>query len=396
MGFDVKTKDGHRVYWPEKRAVSVERSVKFNFEPNEVIVGALPLKGEYGGDDNDERKVPDEILVPETRTEPEPAVKSGRGKCIRKETEYVRLLREGMGVVGGKTSGVLPRGMQLGTSVVTGDGPELTTEVDYAMVMVIESAEGLTPTYEEACKHPNWPKWKIAIQTELNNLEKSGTWSLVKQPPGANVVNCQWVFQIKKNAAREVEKYKARLVAKGFTQIYSINYYESYAPVAKLVSFQIILAIAAKNEWVMDTFDFDSVYLNSKLGDDDVIYLEQPVGHETKNWKEYVWRLLKTLYGLKQGVKNWYDTLYQVLVKLGFKRTEVDHGMFYKQTGKDTTVLAIHVNDCMVTRNSEVLISKFKADMNKKYRLTDLGPANWLLGIKINCNLANKKVFLSQ
>ena len=43
-------------------------------------------------------------------------------------------------MVGGKTSGVLPRGMRLGASVVTGDGPELTTEVDYAMAMVIESA----------------------------------------------------------------------------------------------------------------------------------------------------------------------------------------------------------------------------------------------------------------
>ena len=190
MGFDVETKDGHRVYWPEKRAVSVERSVKFNFEPDEVIVGALPLEGECAGDDNDECKVPDEIPVPETKTKPEPAVKSGRGKCIQKETKYVRLLREGVGVVGGKTSGVLPRGMQLSTSVVTGDALELTTEVDYVMVMVIESAEGLTPTYEEAHKHPNWPKWKITIQTELNNLEKSGTWSLVKWPPGANVVDC--------------------------------------------------------------------------------------------------------------------------------------------------------------------------------------------------------------
>ena len=49
-------------------------------------------------------------------------------------------------------SGVLPRGMQLGTSVVAGGGPELATEVDYAMAMVIESAEGLTPTYR-----PNQP-----------------------------------------------------------------------------------------------------------------------------------------------------------------------------------------------------------------------------------------------
>ena len=167
------------------------------------------------------------------------------------------------------------------------------------MAMVVESAEGLTPTYEEAHKCPDWPKWESAIQTELNNLERSGTWHLVKQLPDANVVNNQWVLRIKKNAAGEIEKYRAHLVAKGFTQIYGIDYYETYAPVANLASFHLILAISAQNGWVVNTFDFDSAYLNSKLGDDEVIYLEQPVGHETKDQKEYVWKLLKTLYGLK-------------------------------------------------------------------------------------------------
>ena len=46
MGFDVETRDGHRVYWPERRTVSVERSVRFNFEAEEVVVRLLPLKGE--------------------------------------------------------------------------------------------------------------------------------------------------------------------------------------------------------------------------------------------------------------------------------------------------------------------------------------------------------------
>ena len=138
------------------------------------------------------------------------------------------------------------------------------------------------------------------------------------------------------------------------------------------------------------------MYLNSELGEDEVIHLEQPVGHETKNQKDYVWRLLKTLYGLKQGAKNWYDMLYRVLVELGFKRTEADHGVFYKQVGKDAIVLAVHVDDCMVAGSSKMLVSKLKVDMNEKYKLTDLGPANWLLGIKIGHDLANRTMSLSQ
>ena len=197
-------------------------------------------------------------------------------------------------------------------------------EFDHAMATVVENVEGLMPTYEEARKHPDWPKWQDAIQKELNSLEKNGTWRLVKRPPNANVVDSRWVLRIKKNAAGEVDKYKARLVAKGFTQIYGVDYYEMYAPVARLTSFRLLLAIAARNGWAVDAFDFDSAYLNSKLGDDEVIYLEQPPGYETKDRGSWVCRLLRALYGLKQGAKNWYDALYRALVELGFTRSEAD------------------------------------------------------------------------
>ena len=131
------------------------------------------------------------------------------------------------------------------------------------MATVVESAVGLEPTYKEARRRPDWPKWEEAIQKELVSLEKTGTWYWAKQPPGANVVDCQWVLHIKKNAAGEIEKYKARLVAKGFTQIYGVDYYETYAPVARLASFQLLLAIAARNGWAVDTFDLVMCRLGS-------------------------------------------------------------------------------------------------------------------------------------
>ena len=83
------------------------------------------------------------------------------------------------------------------------------------------------------------------IHVELKNLKDNGTWIMVEWLAGANIVDFQWVLHIKKNAAGKVEKYKAHLVAKGFTQIYSIDFYETYAPVARLASFQLLLAIAA-------------------------------------------------------------------------------------------------------------------------------------------------------
>ena len=105
---------------------------------------------------------------------------------------------------------------------------------------------------------------------------------------------------------------------------------------------------------------------------------------------------MKALYGLKQGARNWYEALHEALKKLGFTRTEADHGVFYKEVGKDIIILAIHVNDGIITGSCTKLISEFKQDMNAIYKLTDLGAASWLLGIKITRDLANKTLSLSQ
>ena len=219
---------------------------------------------------------------------------------------------------------------------------------------------------------------------------------MVERPPGANVAGSKWVLRIKKNSAGEVEKYKARLVARGFTQIYGVDYYETYAPVARLASFRILLALAARNNWPIHSFDFDSAFLNSKLEEDEVIYIEQPPGYETKDPKYWVWRLWKALYGLKQGARNWYKALCRAMEELGFTRLEADHGVFFKRIGEDVVILAVHVDDCAVTGNSMTIIEEFMIEMNKKYKLTDTGPASWLLGIKITRDLTNRKLSLSK
>jgi hypothetical protein len=265
------------------------------------------------------------------------------------------------------------------------------------MATVMDAAECLNPTYEEAKRRSDWPKWQQAIKVELNSLERNGTWSVVKRPKEANVVDCKWVLRIKKNAAGEIEKYKARLVACGFTQIHGIDYYETYAPVARLASFRLLIAMVNRNGWPLDSFDFDSAYLNSVLSDDEIIYLEQLKGYEKGNRRKYVLHLQKALYGLKQGACSWYETMRQVLEELGFKRTEADHRVFIKMWADGRRIiLAVHVDDCLTTGSTQGLVDEFKKQMNEKYTLTDLGPCKWLLGIKIERDLKNQTISLSQ
>ena len=108
---------------------------------------------------------------------------------------------------------------------------------EFSMATVIAEAEALiTAMLEEAMGRMDWPKWDLEIKVELEALKKAGTWRVIERPKGRNIVVCKWVLHIKKDSARKIECYKAQLVAKGFTQVYGVDYYETFTPVAKLAS----------------------------------------------------------------------------------------------------------------------------------------------------------------
>ena len=210
--------------------------------------------------------------------------------------------------------GQLPKGVQPGfiEEVVEDD-----ETVSMAAVANAESDE-VEPTYEEARRRSDWPEWRNAIDMELQNLKDAGTWDVVERPGDANVVDSKWVFQLKKDAKGKVIKWKACLVARGFTQVYGVDYFATFAPVARLASIQFILAIATRNNWEIFMFDFHLAYLNGVLSDGETIYMEQPPHHEVADHTRYVMKLHKSLYGLKQAGKKWYDTLSGSLVAIGF------------------------------------------------------------------------------
>ena len=87
---------------------------------------------------------------------------------------------------------LLPKGVQETADVV--DEWEMVSVEEFVMASVTEASEGIMPSFEEAKKHPDWPKWQEAIKTELANLEVNGTWELIERPSGANVVDSKWVF----------------------------------------------------------------------------------------------------------------------------------------------------------------------------------------------------------
>jgi hypothetical protein len=190
----------------------------------------------------------------------------------------------------------------------------------------IAEAQDDPKTLKQAQSRPDWPEWQQAMTREITTLINAHTWTTVPRPIGKNIVSSKWVFCIKRKADRSIEKYKACLVVQGFTQKFGVDYFDTFSPVTRLSSFRLILATAARNDWEIDTFDFNSAYLNGELSDNEDIYMKPPPGYDSE--REFVKHLHKSLYGLKQAGHKWYDTLCRALADLGFHVNEAVQASF--------------------------------------------------------------------
>lgn len=161
-------------------------------------------------------------------------------------------------------------------------------------------------TYKQAVVHKPWADAMVA---EIRALEENHTWDIVPRPPDKNIVDCKWLFKVKYTSEGVVDKYKARLVAKGFTQTIGVDYFETYAPVAKMTTVRAVLALAAKFNWHLHQMDVNNAFLHGELTEE--IYMKLPPGfqqlssvsgtQQLSTGVELVCRLKKSIYGLKQA-----------------------------------------------------------------------------------------------
>jgi histone deacetylase 1/2 len=194
------------------------------------------------------------------------------------------------------------------------------------------------------------PHWKAAMDAEFGALLKNNTWHLVPPQQGKNIVDCKWVFKIKRKADGTLDKYKARLVAKGYKQRYGIDYEDTFIPVVKVATIRLILSIAASLGWSLRQLDVQNAFLHGLLEEE--VYMRQPPGFEDKNKPHYVCKLDKALYGLKQAPRAWYSRLSQRLLELGFVPSKGDTSLFHFHKGDCTIFLLVYVDDIIVASSS--------------------------------------------
>ncbi|KAI3700840.1 hypothetical protein L2E82_45479 [Cichorium intybus] len=223
------------------------------------------------------------------------------------------------------------------------------------------------------------PEWEQAMKNELDALNANNTWDIVKLPKGKKPISCRWVYKVKLKADGLVERFKARLVAKGFTQKEEIEFHETYSPVVKFTTVRSLVALAVKNHWDIHQFDVNNAFLHGKLHEE--VYMRLPPGHENTS-QSLVCKLKKSLYGLKQASRQWYSKLSEALHQQGYKHSPNDHSLFLKNNGSSLVIVAIYVDDILVTGNNTEDIFKLKAFLHDKFQIKDLGFLNFFLGIE--------------
>ena len=167
------------------------------------------------------------------------------------------------------------------------------------------------------------------MDDEILSLEDNNTYELTTLPDGCTSIGSRWVFAVKLGPDDE-EKYKARLVAKGYSQVHGIDYQETFSPTAKITSIRMLMQLAVQNDYYINQMDVKSAYLNADI--DAEIYVDQPEGYckQSDNGSKLVWKLKKSLYGLKQSGRNWNELFHTFLSSDGFKQSLSDTCVYTK------------------------------------------------------------------
>ena len=204
-------------------------------------------------------------------------------------------------------------------------------------------------------------------------MKKNNVWELVDRPKNQNVVTSRWVFVTKRKPDTTIDRYKARLVARGFTQLYGVDYNETYAPVVNCASIRMLFAYAAANKLAIGQFDVKTAFLNGKL--DETIYMEQPKGFESG--ENLVCLLKRSLYGLKQAPRQWNICFTNTIKELGLSVSEHDECIFYRH--EPLIIIGIYVDDGIVISNDHVNIRRVMEKLRMYFEMHDAYPKAYLV-----------------
>ncbi|GJZ18624.1 retrotransposon protein, putative, ty1-copia subclass [Tanacetum coccineum] len=237
-------------------------------------------------------------------------------------------------------------------------------------------------------------KWIDDMNAEIQSMMDNMVWVLVDLPPGCKTIRSKWIFKEKTDMDGIVHTYKARLIAKGYTQLYGVDYEETFSPVADIRAIRILISIAEFYDHEIWKMDVKTAFLSGYLDED--IYMVQPEGFIGPNHLRKVCKLQRSIYGLKQASRTWNKRFDEEIKRFGFDQNLDDPCVYQKASGSNVTFLILYVDDIIIMGNHIPSLQSVKDYLAKCFAMKDLGEATFILGIKIYRDRSKRLIGLGQ
>ena len=255
-------------------------------------------------------------------------------------------------------------------------------------------------------------KWLDAKVAEMeSHVIEHDTFDVLPLPPSRQAIGSRWVVKEKP------DKLKARFTPKGYAQKQNVDYKETWAPVAKLVTLRVFLTLVAILCLHTCQLDLKTAFLNAIVEEEiyvkplyDMVEILKALLNRTSDRSHKlkiarfirllasggVLKLKKAIYGLKQAPREWWKTIHSFLLEIGFVPNKADT-CFYVLHISDTVyiLLLLYVDDILLAATSTALVSLFAAKIAAKFRVSSEGPLHNYLGFDIKIDLEKRQVRLS-
>ncbi|GJR71976.1 ribonuclease H-like domain-containing protein [Tanacetum coccineum] len=178
-----------------------------------------------------------------------------------------------------------------------------------------------------------------------------------------------WLFHHKYHVDDTLSRYKARLVTNGSIQLEGVDVDETFSPL-----------------------DVKNAFLHSDLSE--TIYMHQPPGFQDSVHPDYVCLLQRSLYGLKEAPRAWFQRFASYITRVGFHHSRCDSSLLIYRKRTNTAYLLLYVDDIVLTAFFETLLQQIIDSLHQEFSMTDLGSLNYFLGISVMRDSTG--MFLSQ